>query len=176
MSCKKVSLRLVALLLVLASGLVLVACGSKAKAPATSQAATDTVATAGAAEDLDVQVGVGVRGDYGNEDSTGVTTAPEETQDAVATEPEETKPAESEETKPTEPEETQPAGTQPEDAFGITFAQYEAMTEAEQEKFVESFPSVSDFVDWWNAAQAQQDKEDTTIIDGDVIDLGDLIP
>ncbi len=87
------------------------------------------------------------------------------------TEPEETTPSE------TEPEETTPPETEPEgiDHSKYTYEDYISMTPQEQTEFIKSFPSVSKFMEWYNAAKAKYDKDNGNIdIGDDNIDLGDI--
>ena len=176
--------------MLLLAAMVLMACGADKTADGTQPSTyeedpTATTAATEAVEDVDVQIGVGQRGDYDQEETEAAQTG----DNAVATTPEQTNPAD------TTPVDTKPADTKPEESqsdsaqatqpaapeqsgeeLPLTYDQYMAMTEQEQEDFVKSFATLSDFVDWWNAARAQQEKEEPTQIEGNVIDLGDLIP
>ena len=136
--------------LLLITGVMLAACGLKTENK-TQSTTVPAESQPAAIDDLDIQVGVGQRGEYEDENPTQATEA-------------------------TQPVETKPTEEQTGSELTVTYAQYQAMTEEEQEAFVESFPTMSDFVDWWNAAQAAQEKDDPIILDGNAVDLGDLIP
>ena len=114
-------------------------------------------------------MGVGDRGDYAEE-----TTPATEPEESVATTPVATEPV------PTEPEETTPETTEPEETTPgestMTYSQYLAMTEDEQEAFINSFPTLRDFVDWWNAAKAAEGSGGDIITGDPSMDLGDMIP
>ena len=91
----------------------------------------------------------------------------------METQPESTAP------ETTQPEGTTPETTQPEEntTEGMTFSQYNALTPEEQEAFISSFPTLRDFIDWWNAAKAAEESGSGDVITGDPsIDLGDYIP
>ena len=81
--------------------------------------------------------------------------------------------------KPTEaPKPTEPLPTDPE--TGETYVSYEAynnMSPAEQVEYFNTFPSMEEFVKWYNEAKAKYDEEHGAIeIGGDgTIDLGDII-
>ena len=127
-------------------------------------------------------MGVGERGDYTDDSATepsAESSEPEVTEPGT-TEPETTEP-ETTEPGTTEPETTGPEDTTPvtppdEEQITLTFEEYLAMSVEEQEAFVESFESLEDFIAWWNAAKAAQEKEDNTITGDPNVDLGDLIP
>lgn len=135
----------------------------------------DATATVGATETtgnqtdeqdtgLQVQQGVGDREDFEGQDPTEPATG-------------EDKPADRKDPVQTPPVETTPDGTQPDlpaDPRDMTFAMYEAMSEEDQEKFVDSFDSVADFVDWWNQAKKDADRQDPIKIEDGKIDLGKL--
>lgn len=171
MNKKNAFMRFVAVMAAMLMVVLLVACGAKTPAGQTEPSTESAQTPSGEAEDLQIQIGVGERGDYEEEETSS---------------PEATKPSQSEEDPDTQPEATEPkapeeALNETPDATGstenlpLTFEQYLALSEAEQEKFVASFPSLRDFMDWWNAAKAQQEEEEPIILDGDVIDLGQFV-
>lgn len=159
----------------LVTALLLAACSASPNVPTlgvTENTAGQTVQTTDTPLETEVSpsMGVGGRGDYGDETVPGTepsapeTTAPGTTE-PVPTEPVETTP------KPAEPDETTP-----EEQTAVTYSQYLAMTEDEQEAFINSFPTMRDFVDWWNAAKAAEGSGGDIITGDPSIDLGDLIP
>ena len=122
-------------------------------------------------------MGVGERGDYTDDSATepsAESSEPEVTEPGT-TEPETTEP-ETTEPGTTGPEDTTPVTPPDEEQITLTFEEYLAMSVEEQEAFVESFESLEDFIAWWNAAKAAQEKEDNTITGDPNVDLGDLIP
>lgn len=102
----------------------------------------------------------------GSNNSGSGTEKPSQSGDETAAEP-----------KPTEPKPTEPGATEPEG--GITYVSYEEynnMTPAEQVAYYNQFPSIEAFVQWYNEAKAEYDKEHGAIDVGDGdIDLGDII-
>ena len=187
MSKRNVMMRLLAMFCAMLTLLSLAACGKTAtNAPEDTTSQSEPVKEEDQ-KDPEIQAGVGERGDYGDEE----TPSPEATQPArdqekpetvkpEATKPEDKPESKPEETKPAAPEETQPSSpeeTLPPELLGMTYSQYWAMSEEEQEVFVNSFEKLSDFVDWWHAAKAYEKKDDEPIeLEGDVVDLGQLIP
>ena len=162
-------------LLLVITALVLAACSGSPNISTTAAAdatAAQTEQTTRATEETEVapSMGVGERGDYGDE------TVPE-TEPGVteATEPGTTEPAPTEPADPT-PDTTEPAETAPEEQLTVTYSQYLAMTEDEQEAFINSFPTLQAFVDWWNAAKAAEGSGGDIITGDPSIDLGDMIP
>ena len=122
-------------------------------------------------------MGVGERGDYTDDSATepsAESSEPEVTEPGT-TEPGTTEP-ETTEPETTGPEDTTPVTPPDEEQTTLTFEEYLAMSVEEQEAFVESFESLEDFIAWWNAAKAAQEKEDNTITGDPNVDLGDLIP
>lgn len=81
-----------------------------------------------------------------------------------------TTPVEIDSTKPTETEPTEPSQPQTSvdtsDPANVTYAQYIAMAPEDQEAFVESFPTLKDFINWRNAALEKEEERDTEILDG----------
>lgn len=135
--------------------------------------ATQTTETPEETE-ISPSMGVGGRGDYGDETVPETEPATETTTPAT-TEPENTEPVLTEPVETT-PEPTEPEETTPEQETAVTYSQYLAMTEDEQEAFVNSFPSLQDFVNWWNEAKAAEGSGGDIITGDPSIDLGDLIP
>lgn len=122
-------------------------------------------------------MGVGERGDYTDDSATepsAESSEPEVTEPGT-TEPGTTEP-ETTEPETTGPEDTTPVTPPDEEQITLTFEEYLAMSVEEQEAFVESFESLENFIAWWNAAKAAQEKEDNTITGDPNVDLGDLIP
>ena len=77
----------------------------------------------------------------------------------------------------TVPEETTPPETESEgiDHSKYTYEDYINMTPQQQTLFIKSFPSISKFTEWYNAAKAEYDKNNGNIdIGEDTIDLGDI--
>ena len=111
----------------------------------------------------------------GNNDNTGNsggsnnggsnTEKPNQSGDETATEP-----------KPTEPKPTEPGATEPEGGINyVSYEEYNNMTPAEQLAYYNQFPSMEAFVQWYNEAKAEYDKEHGAIDVGDGnIDLGDI--
>lgn len=62
------------------------------------------------------------------------------------------------------------------DPTKVTYAQYEAMTREQQKEFMKNFASTDDYIDWLAQARENDPKEDVTILDGNEIDLGKLLP
>lgn len=128
----------------------------------TEFAETDSTVT-DASEDADEDTvsaaqGIGDRGTYPKEETAAVETDPQ---------PQDATPPQTEEV-PTQAREETAAQQSPSE---ITFAQYEAMTEAEQEAFVDSFESIKEFNQWWQAAQANKEDRESVEIEDGVIDL-----
>ena len=92
----------------------------------------------------------------------------------------ETVPAELDTTKPTETTEPktegEPAtGTTEPQAGALSYAEYMAMSPAEQQAYYESFPTLEEFIAWHNAAQAEYEAEhDIPVVTGP-IDIGDYM-
>lgn len=80
------------------------------------------------------------------------------------------------ESKPTEPKPTEPGATEPEDGIHyVSYEEYNNMTPAEQVAYYNQFPSMEAFVQWYNEAKAEYDREHGAIDVGDGdIDLGDI--
>ena len=158
--------------------LLLTACGKTPNNPGVETipqtTATAPSQTTGTTEDTTPtpSMGVGERGDYTDDN---VTEPSAESSEPEVTEPEVTEP-EVTEPETTGPEDTTPATPPDEEQITLTFEEYLAMSVEEQEAFVESFESLEDFIAWWNAAKAAQEKEDNTITGDPNVDLGDLIP
>ncbi len=76
--------------------------------------------------------------------------------------------------KPSQGESTPPA--EPKPNTNLTYAEYMAMTPAEQEAYYESYENVMDFIAWHNAAKAKYDAEKDSIqIEGGNIDIGEIM-
>lgn len=78
---------------------------------------------------------------------------------------------------PTEPVQSEPGATVPEDGINqVSYETYSNMTPAEQMAFYNQFTSMEAFVQWYNEAKAEYDREHGAIDVGDGdIDLGDII-
>ncbi len=88
--------------------------------------------------------------------------------DPVETIPEEMNPGQ---TTPTSPSQsTKPLETVP---VQLRFEEYLAMTGEEQYAYAQTFPSMMDYVNWYNAARAEYDQNEAIEITGPV-DLDDL--
>ena len=86
--------------------------------------------------------------------------------------PEQTEPIQTEPPQ-TEPAHTEPAVQQPN--TDLTYAEYIAMTAAEQEAHFNSFATIEDYFAWYNPAKKKwEDEQNRETIDGDV-NIGDLI-
>lgn len=83
-----------------------------------------------------------------------------------------TKPSQ-EETTPT----TQPESTTPTTKEEMTFRDYEAMTTEEQLAFANTFPSRSDFLNWYKEKKKEYEDSQKEVImgPGNSIDIGELI-
>lgn len=179
--------KIVAITMVAAAVLLLAACGDTPNVPtvSTTTAAAPSAeipqTTAPTPESTGKPVlGVGDRDDFEEDptetgpqqsaiDATVSDTTPEASQPG-STPPEDTQPGSN------PPEDTQPGSTPPEGQTGMTYAEYNAMTGEEQEEFADSFPTLRDFINWFNKAKAEAE-EDKDYITGDPnIDLGDLVP
>lgn len=69
-----------------------------------------------------------------------------------------------------------PAEASPSASCGCDFEAYLSMSTAEQEAYATSFASIKDFIEWYNAAQAEHaDHENVIVAAGGVIDLEDFI-
>lgn len=170
-------------ILLLVVGMLFGACGAKPEANTTEPEASSDPAEsqevvtlptkdsptpneeAGATADTDAttpsaEMGVGERGDY--EDDT----KPAETK------PTETKPAE------TKPVENQPDNVVIPDTFdpeNTTIEMWEAMTSQQQDAFQDSFPTLRDFINWYNSQKAKEPTTDSITSDDNTVDLGQLI-
>ncbi len=179
MNKKTIIVLCVALALVMAAGAVIIASrvwhgGRTDGQPSTQESAPEATATTENGQDQtaadptentsDIEMGVGERGDdYEDEDTQPADTKPQEsTQFQETTQPQET-------TRPQES--TEPASTDPE---VMTIAKYEAMSEEEAEAFVNSFPTLRDFINWYNAEKAKQPTDETIGAGDNGIDLGQL--
>lgn len=88
--------------------------------------------------------------------------------DPVETVPEGTNPGQ---TTPTDPSQsTEPVEDMP---VQLRFEEYLAMTGEEQYAYAQTFPSMMDYVNWYNAARAEYDQNEAIEITGPV-DLDDL--
>ncbi len=85
-----------------------------------------------------------------------------------------TEPATEPSTEPSTEPTTEPVDLT--DPTKVTYAQYEAMTREEKKAFVNSFATTDDYIDWLAQARENDPKEDVTILDGNEIDLGKLLP
>lgn len=81
------------------------------------------------------------------------------------------------ETGPAEPKPTESGATEPEGGISyVSYEEYTNMTPEEQLAYYNQFPSMEAFVQWYNEAKAEYDKEHGAIDVGDGdIDLGDII-
>lgn len=81
------------------------------------------------------------------------------------------------ETGPAEPKPTESGTTEPEGGISyVSYEEYNNMTPAEQLAYYNQFPSMEAFVQWYNEAKAEYDREHGAIDVGDGdIDLGDII-
>lgn len=63
------------------------------------------------------------------------------------------------------------------DKWAVTYEEYNAMSDAEQEAFYYSFDSADDYFEWYNAAKkTYEDNRNDIVIGGDgSIDLGDIL-
>ena len=117
-----------------------------------------------------VEAGVGERGDYEN--------TPAETK-PVGSKPADSKPTESKpaESKPadTKPAETTPGTLDTFDPENTTIEMWNAMTDEQQVAFQDSFPSLRDFIIWYNSAKAKQPTTETVSSGDNSVDLGQLI-
>jgi len=102
--------------------------------------------------------------------------------DAPPPETAEPKPSTEPSTEPTTEPSTEPSTAPvdpPEensDPANITYSQFTAMSPEEQEAFIDSFPSLRDYINWFNTAKAKEADQDKVILDGNEIDLGKLLP
>lgn len=99
------------------------------------------------------------------EDPTAEPTAPDETD---PTEPDETDPAEPT-TQPTQPQ----AGTQ--EPVVLSYEEYMALSPAEQQSYYETFPSLEDYIAWHNAALAEYEANQDTVVATGPVDIGDYM-
>lgn len=82
--------------------------------------------------------------------------------------------------QPTQPAPTEPpATTEPssgaEDSGEMTYEKFQAMSPSEQQAFVNSFPSLDAFFEWYNAAKAKYEAEHPPIDVGDgSFDMNDI--
>ena len=70
------------------------------------------------------------------------------------------------------------SGTEDTNKVTLTYAEYLAMTEEEQQAFRDSFEKPGDYVAWfWAAKDAYEEEQDKIILDADnpVIDFSDLV-
>lgn len=112
-----------------------------------------------------VVAGIGNRGDY-EEDN------PPEQTDPVGTKPEDTKP---EDTKPKPTESTEPATAEKLDPDAVTLDMFNAMSDAEQDAFLDQFPTLRDRIMWFNAQSAKEPTNETITSGDGNVDLGELI-
>lgn len=103
--------------------------------------------------------------------------APSENDNAVSTEATEPPATEGESATPIESTEPSSAGSANDVATGLTaYEQYNAMSAAQQEEFVNSFASITDFITWYNAAKEEYEALHPNIDVGDGnIDLGEIV-
>ena len=167
--------RLIALLLAV---LLILCAGCKGKKDATEPAATVEATEVTPTETLHPALADNpFKDENGNpveEETAAATdgaTEPEETEEPTegATEPEETeKPTESA-TEPSEPEATEDDGE-------MTYEKFMALSAAEQQAFMNSFPTIEAFFEWFNAAKEAYEASRNEIEIGDgSFDIGDLI-
>ena len=122
-------------------------------------------------EDLPVDAGVTSREDFDKEPSVP---EPGNTDGQSPTKPPVTEPPVQEPTVKV-PEDTEPPADIT-DPYKVTYAQYLAMTDEEEEAFVESFPSLREFNLWRKAALEKVPEQEKEILDGNEIDLGKYTP
>lgn len=83
--------------------------------------------------------------------------------------------------KPTEPKPTQPKPTEPSDPVDsdsdlTEYERFQNMSPSEQQAYMDSFPSIEAFFEWYNAAKAAYEAANPPIEVGDeTIDIGDII-
>ena len=171
---KKIGTFLCIVAVILIAGMLFGACGAKPEAAPTETEAvigteqteatvppaptkpTPAVSTESTeATEPSAQMGVGERGDYSDD------TTPE------ATQPAETQPAETQPGTVTVPDTFDPENT--------TMEMWNAMTDQEQEAFQSSFPTLLDFIHWYNDAKAKEPTKETISSDDNKVDLGELI-
>ena len=113
-------------------------------------------------------------GSTGNTNPSGPTTQPTSGPTTQPTSGPTTQPTSGPTTQPTEPTggNTEPTGGQPQ---LLTWEEYLAMTSAEQIAYMNSFPSVEDYLVWFKAAKEAYNNAHTGVIGPDgSIDLGNL--
>ena len=187
---KKSDLCFAAISLALAMCLLFSACGGKNPPESTEPADTTLPVESESTEDLteptevipettqsasgpSAEMGVGERGDYDDDDSGSQPTKPSGGDPSVdTTEPVESKPVVN------KPEETKPQVTVPSgdlDPDDVTMEMWDAMTDQQQDDFMASFPTLRDFMNWFNSAKEKEATGDVITSDDDKIDLGELI-
>lgn len=84
--------------------------------------------------------------------------------------------------KPTQPKEDDPPATQPtepeagdDEPVVLTYEEYMALSPAEQQAYYESFPTLEDYIAWYNAAYAEYEENQDAVIATGPIDIGDYI-
>lgn len=170
------------LLFVLMTALLLamIGCGKQTgeTQPTTTQATTEPSGTTSA--ETTENMGALEDSDFGDE--TEETTSPTEETEPLETDPLETDPEETdpEETDPVAPEATKPteapAGDGNTDPLVAEYEAFTALAPAEQQKFVESFATIDQFFNWYNAAKAAYEAANPPIDVGDgKIDLEEII-
>lgn len=138
---------------------------------ATEEMATEATeaATSPALEDSifdDDKDSTGNTEDKKNQNQNGGSAKPPK--DPKPTEPKPTTP------KPTEP--TKPTEGDPSDDYVTEYERFLEMSPSEQEEYVDSFPSLDAFFDWYNAAKEAYEQANPPIDAGDGnIDIGDII-
>lgn len=107
----------------------------------------------------------------GNETKDPATDTKEPTGNTEPTQkPEATEPT----TKPTEPADKPSGGNT--DSGKMTYDDYQSMSPAEQQEYMDSFENIDGFFDWYNSAKDQYEEENPPIDVGDgEIDLGEII-
>lgn len=173
--------------LMIALLLTMIGCGKQKEEtqPTTTQAATTEPAGTTSVEPTE-NMGALEDSDFGDE--TEETTSPTEETEPLETDPEENDPEDNdperndpEETDPVTPEATKPTEAPAGDSENADpmVAEYEAFTAldpVEQQKFVESFATIDQFFDWYNAAKAAYEAANPPIDVGDgKIDLEEII-
>lgn len=122
-------------------------------------------------------------------DETKETAATEETKNSgqgsstdttLATEPEDPKPAEPKPTDPSEPEATteatEPTETMPAPTNLSEYEKFQSLSPSEQQEYVESFPSIDEFFNWYNAAKEEYEKANPPIeVGSGTIDVSQII-
>lgn len=97
---------------------------------------------------------------------------PDADADSPSAEPDNTVPTET--TEPKNEGEPVIGSTEPQ-AGALSYAEYMAMSPAEQQAYYESFPTLEEFIAWHNAAQAEYEAENDIPVVTGPIDIGDYM-